>query len=186
MSREESLIPVKGIDVERRKHLSQMGILTSPDLLQQGRSIEQRKNIAINLLNMEMGIRESSHKYESWKNKYIKYVNSWVKQINLWGVNGMDPDTAYFLVELGVRHIEDLSKVDANKAYDIMICLHNNQPQFKLLTIDKLENLIKNSKTVSSKNPEYQERLIKRINHSLVRTPIKSRNLKDLKTSYPK
>lgn len=186
MSREESLIPVKGIDVERRKHLSQMGILTSPDLLQQGRSIEQRKNIAINLLNMEMGIRESSHKYESWKNKYIKYVNSWVKQINLWGVNGMDPDTAYFLVELGVRHIEDLSKVDANKAYDIMICLHNNQPQFKLLTIDKLENLIKNSKTVSSKNPEYQERLIKRINHSLVRTPIKSREFKRFKNILSK
>ena len=54
ISKEESLIPVKGIDVERRKHLSQLGIETASDLLQKGRTVEQRKNIALNLMSMEM------------------------------------------------------------------------------------------------------------------------------------
>ena len=181
ITKEESLIPVKGIDVERRKYLQQLGINTVSDLLQQGRLIEQRKNIALSLLSMEMKIQQANKNYDIWMKRYIKYVNSWVKQVNLWRVSGMDADTSYFLVELGVRHIEDLTKVDVNKAYDIMKCLHNNQPEFELVTIGTLENLIKNSKIIPSSNSEYQDRLIAKLNNSLRRTRVKSEELRKFK-----
>nr|WP_300006287.1 hypothetical protein [Tissierella sp.] len=162
---DNSLIPVKGIDVKRRGYLNQIGIKSSLDLLQRGRTIEQRKSIALDIMNMEIGIQKGDKNFNLWNERYKKYVSSWVKQINLWGIREMDFDTAYLLVELGVRHIEDLIKVDGKKAFDIMTVLHNSQPEFKLITLEKLENLISNSKK-NSGNFEYQERFIEKLDQS--------------------
>jgi hypothetical protein len=163
----DSLIPIKGIDVQRRNYLNQMGIFTADDLLQQGRTKKQRKIIATKLLNLEISKIKGNKTIEKLENIFLKYVTSWVKQADLRRVRGMDDNTAYFLVELGVRHVEDLCKVDPNKAYAMMQCLSNSQPDFVLVTLGKLTTLIDNAQNISNSYITYQKRLSSQLKNSL-------------------
>ena len=179
----DSLIPIKGIDAKRKSYLNQLGIFTASDLLQQGRTSDQRKLIANKLMNLEMGNLKDKALIEKWQGIFIKYVNSWIKQADLWRVKGMDEDTAYFLVELGIRHVEDLSKVDPEKAYPIMECLKNSQPDFTLITLAKLKTLINNAKNIPTRYLDYQNRLSAKLENSLKileKSSVKSKEIRKL------
>jgi hypothetical protein len=109
-----SLIPIKGISKIMQAKLRTLGIYDIPGLLVKGKTQVRRNSIAARLdIN-------------------VKLVNSWVKQADLWRVDGMTPDVAYLFVQIGVRHTEDLSKVDVDKAYPIMERLVLAQPDFHL------------------------------------------------------
>ena len=176
----ESLIPLKGIDVERKKILNKIGIETVSDLLYQGRTSSQRAIIASKVMNLEREDITGTKEIEKWKRTYTKYVDSWVKQADLWRVSGMDEDTAFFLVELGVRHVEDLSKVDAGKAYAMMQCLYNIQPDYVLISLEKLESLIKNAQKVPTRYPDYQEKLTSKISGVLTKSKLKVAQSREL------
>lgn len=176
----ESLIPLKGIDVERKKILNKIGIETVSDLLYQGRTISNRATIASKVMNLEREDITGTKEIEKWKRTYTKYVDSWVKQADLWRVSGMDEDTAFFLVELGIRHVEDLAKVDACKAYDIMQCLYNTQPDYVLISLKKLESLIKNAQKMHTRYPNYQEKLTSKISGVLTKSKLKVAQSREL------
>ena len=119
-----SLIPIKGIHESMQTKLQGQLIYDIPSLLLKGKTQSNRDSLASKL------------------KVNVKLVNSWVKQADLWRVDGMTPDTAYLLVQIGVRHVEDLSKVDATKAYPIMERLSLAQPEFSLIDLEALEFLI--------------------------------------------
>lgn len=176
----ESLIPLKGIDVERKRILNQIGIETVSDLLCQGRTGSQRAIIASKVMSLERGDITGTKEMQKWQHTYTKYVDSWVKQADLWRVSGMDEDTAYFLVELGVRHVEDLAKVDAVKAYSMMQCLQNTQPDYTLITSAKLESLIRNAQKVPNRYPDYQEKLTSKISATLAKSKLRTAETREL------
>ena len=177
VKKKNTLVRIKGVDLERTKKLNQIGIEDANDLLQKGRTITQRKSIAMQLLCLEKETKAGSTIAKQYESVYIRHVNSWVKQVDLWRINGMDDDTAYFLVELGVRHVEDVTKIDAEKAYPMMKCLLNSQPQYRLITITVLKRLIENAKSISTKHPEFQKRLTEQLKEPMM---LMKRNMRKL------
>ena len=103
----DSLIPIKGISRVIQARLRDCNIYDIASLIAQGRTTEKRKKLAQKI------------------NTDVKLVTTWVKQADLWRVEGMTTDMAYLLVMAGVRHVEDLSRVDKDKVLPILkrICL---------------------------------------------------------------
>ena len=103
----DSLIPIKGISRVIQARLRDRNIYDIASLIAQGRTTEKRKKLAQKI------------------NTDVKLVTTWVKQADLWRVEGMTTDMAYLLVMAGVRHVEDLSRVDKDKVLPILkgICL---------------------------------------------------------------
>ena len=109
-----ALIPIKGISQAMTNKLKDYYIYDISSLLQKGKTQSKRNELA-----SKLGVD-------------VKLVNSWVKQADLWKVEGMTPDTAFLLVQIGVRNVHDLAKVDVNKAYPIMQRLCFTQADFLL------------------------------------------------------
>ena len=98
----DSLIPIKGISRVIQARLRDCNIYDIASLIAQGRTTEKRKKLAQKI------------------NTDVKLVTTWVKQADLWRVEGMTTDMAYLLVMAGVRHVEDLSRVDKDKVLPIL------------------------------------------------------------------
>lgn len=154
-----SLIPIKGIDEKREAILARIGIGSTDDLMLRCRTIAQRKTVAARVMREEKGVPDTPAEKARWEEAYQRYVASWVKQVDLWRVSGMDVNTAYFLVQLGVRHVEDLVKVDPNKAFTMINCLSNAQPEYTPPSLEKLTQLVANASKASPRYPYYQDRL---------------------------
>ncbi|MDR0767055.1 MAG: Ig-like domain-containing protein [Methanosarcinales archaeon] len=75
----------------------------------------------------------------------LPLITFWIKQADLWRVDGMDPDTACLLVQIGVRHIVDLAKLDFEKAYPLMRRLFESQSGLSLINEIALQKLIRNA-----------------------------------------
>ena len=119
-----SLIPIKGISKIMQAKLRNLSIYDTVSLLTKGKTQTLRNILALSL------------------DVDVKLVNSWVKQADLWRVAGMTTDTAYLLVQIGVRHAEDLSKISIDKAYPIMERLVLTQPDFHLMDREQFSELI--------------------------------------------
>ncbi|MDL2322674.1 DUF4332 domain-containing protein [Bacteroidales bacterium OttesenSCG-928-A17] len=126
-----SLIPIKGISKVMQTKLRNIAIYDIPGLLQKGKDQKKRNGLA-STLDIE-----------------VKLVNSWVKQADLWRVDGMTPDTAFLLVQIGVRNVEDLAKIDVDKAYPIMERLCLTQPDFFLMNQNFIESLVEKAKELT-------------------------------------
>lgn len=122
-----SLIPIKGISQTMQGKLKQCHIYDIPSLLQKGKIQSKRNELA-----SQLGVD-------------VNLVNSWVKQADLWKVEGMTPDTAFLLVQIGVRNVNDLARVDACKAYPIMQRLCFTQIDFLLESQNTIETIIRNA-----------------------------------------
>ncbi len=122
-----SLIPIKGISKVMQAKLRKLYIYDVPTLLIKGKTQAKRNELAKQL------------------DTDVRLVNMWVKQADLWRVDGMTPDTAFLLVQAGVRHVEDLSKLDAEKVYPILERLSLAQPDFFLIDKKQLATLIYNA-----------------------------------------
>ncbi len=122
----DSLIPIKGISRIMQARLRDCNIYDIASLIAQGRTTEKRKKLAQKL------------------NTDVKLVTAWVKQADLWRVEGMTTDMAYLLVMAGVRHVEDLSRVDKDKVLPILkgICL--SQIDYEL-DEDVLDTVLENA-----------------------------------------
>ena len=155
----ESMIPIKGIDAKRQQYLRQLGIQNVAELLKKAHTIAQRKELAPKIMELELGEITDEAEKKHWQNTFERHLSSWVRQADLWRTPGMDEDTAYLLVQLGVRHMEDLAKLDVEKVYPMMVSLSIVQPDFDLIAKDKLAALIKEAKSKSGEYPEYQEKL---------------------------
>ena len=125
-----SLIPIKGISKIMQAKLKNHSIYDIGSLLSKGKTQEKRNTLAHDL---DVDVRS---------------VNIWVKQAHLWRIDGMTTDTAYMLVQIGVRNPEDLSKLDENIAYPILERLAWAQPDFYLINKLDLAQLIENAKGV--------------------------------------
>ncbi|MDI9519996.1 MAG: hypothetical protein QM308_02395 [Bacillota bacterium] len=160
-----ALRPVKGIDKTRESVLALMHIFNERDLLLRGRTIAQRKEIAVFVMDNEKGgTLNETEKFNRWVRIYLNYVTSWVKQVNLWQIKEMDADTAYFLVQMGVRFIEDLQKVDVEKAYPILIKQGLVQPEYNVIEKDALQKLIINAGAIAEDHfTKYSNTLFKEI-----------------------
>ena len=178
---QNKLIPIKGIDETRRKYLNEMGINDTSDLMLCGRTRLQREKIAEKIMYKEKPeLKETqSSEYIKYKNRYIKYVESWVKQADLWRISEMDPDTAYFLVELGIRSVEDVACIEPMKAYPMMTCLARTQADYTLISMDRLKQLINNAKDIADRFPLYQEKLTNTIQEYIVEQTQKFVNRKN-------
>ena len=94
-----SLIPIKGISRAMRENLKRQKIFDVPSLLILAKTPAQRASLATRLkINVQL-------------------VNAWLKQAELWRVPSITSDDAYLLVQIGVRHVYDLSRMDVDKAY---------------------------------------------------------------------
>lgn len=122
-----SLIPIKGISKRMIEELSDCRIFDIVSLLTRCKTNQQRVNVAAKL-----GIS-------------VDYVNTWVKQADLWRIDGMTTDLAYLLAQAGVRSIQDLARLSAEKTYAILKGLQKTQPDFILCTLSDLEEVIKNA-----------------------------------------
>ncbi|MCL2141291.1 MAG: DUF4332 domain-containing protein [Methanimicrococcus sp.] len=115
----DPLLKIKWISPADRDKLNTLNVFDVPGLLTKGRTQAQRYTLAKDL------------------GKDVSVVNSWVKQADLWRVDGMTPETACLLVQVGVRHVVDLAKVDAEIAYPIMQRLGELQSGLLSGLIDK-------------------------------------------------
>ena len=122
-----SLLPIKGISQTMQGKLKLYHIYDIPSLLQKGKT-QSKRNYLASKLDID-----------------VKLVNSWVKQADLWRVEGMTPDTAFLLVQIGVRNVKDLARVDVYKAYPIMQRLCFTQIDFLLENQNTIEAIIKNA-----------------------------------------
>lgn len=129
-----ALIPIKGISQAMTNKLKDYYIYDISSLLQKGKTQSKRNELA-----SKLGVD-------------VKLVNSWVKQADLWKVEGMTPDTAFLLVQIGVRNVHDLAKVDANKAYPIMQRLCFTQADFLLEEQNVIEEIIENAAELVNNN----------------------------------
>ncbi len=158
------LIPLKGVDDTRKKVLNQLGIENTSDLLSAGRTDSKRQSIAVKILkNEKPDLKETDPDYPKWKTRFTNYVESWVKQADLWRVEGMDSDTAYLLVELGVRFVEDLPKIDPEKVYPMMKALAQTQADFSVISMESLQEILGNSEKVSVRYPALHRKLSNKI-----------------------
>lgn len=131
-----SLIPIKGISrVMQAKLRDKLNVYDVATLLVRGRSHEKRVSMASRL-----GVD-------------LKLVTSWIKQADLWRVEGMTTDMAYLLVQAGVRNVEDLAKVDAEKAYPILTNINASQVDFSLVEKEELEKIIANAAMLLKYSP---------------------------------
>ena len=103
-----SLIPIKGIGVAMESKLIAEGIPDIPALLEKAATPESRSALAAKLKVNE------------------KLVYSWVKQSELMRVRGMNVDAADLLVKIGVRDVEDLSRVNSDAALQLMKSFSDN------------------------------------------------------------
>jgi|LSQX01.3.fsa_nt_gb hypothetical protein len=140
-----SLIPVKGISKVLQAKLRSLSIFDAPTLLARGNTQTKRDALAVKL------------------DVNVKLVNSWIKQTDLWRVEGMSTDMAYLLVLTGVRCVEDLAKLDPNKAYPVLESLHASHVDFVLVDISHFKTLVNNagglyllSKDMSSMKLEFK------------------------------
>lgn len=156
---QDSLLPIKGIDRPRQQCLRQLGIQTPADLLKKARTIAQRNQLVPQLIELEMKMDPDAPAESFSQHRYERYLASWVRQADLYRAEGMDEDTAYLLVQLGVRHLEDLAKLDADKVYPMLLALHQAQPQYDVISLDNLKALIVSAGTKAGRNPEEQQRL---------------------------
>ena len=122
----DSLIPIKGISRIMQARLRDCNIYDIASLIAHGRTTEKRKKLAQKL------------------NTDIKLVTAWVKQADLWRVEGMTTDMAYLLVMAGVRHVEDLSRVDKDKVLPILKGLCLSQIDYEL-DEDVLDTVLENA-----------------------------------------
>lgn len=119
-----SLIPIKGISKRMIEELSDCRIFDVVSLLTRCKTKRQRDNIAVKL-----GIS-------------VDYINTWVKQADLWRIDGMTTDLAYLLAQAGVRSIQDLARLDAEKTFAILKSLQKTQPDFILCDLDTLKSIV--------------------------------------------
>ena len=111
----DSLIPIKGIGQPLEKKLIEEGIPNVTALLAKAGTHEERVALAAKL-----DVNE-------------KFVYSWVKQGELLRVQGMTADAADLLVKVGVRDVEDLSRVNAEMALPLMKSISDTiSPAIKL------------------------------------------------------
>ncbi len=127
-----SLIPIKGISKVMQAKLRILSIYDAAGLLIKGKTQEKRNNLA-KTLDVD-----------------VRLVNLWVKQADLWRIESMTTDMAYLLVQIGVRHVEDLSKIDAGKAYPILRRLVLAQPDFILVDSPRLNAMIEEAMIYAS------------------------------------
>lgn len=122
----DSLIPIKGISRVIQARLRDCNIYDIVSLIAQGRTTEKRKKLAQKI------------------NTDVKLVTTWVKQADLWRVEGMTTDMAYLLVMAGVRHVEDLSRVDKDKVLPILKGICFSQIDYEL-DEDVLDTVLENA-----------------------------------------
>ena len=125
-----SLIPIKGISSKMQAKLAEHKILDIPSLLYNCNTQQKRDNLA-----KELGIA-------------TEHINSWVKQGDLWKIDGITTDMAFMLVQIGVRGVDDLSKIDSDKAYPILKSIALTNPDFLLCTKSELEKLIQEAANI--------------------------------------
>ena len=167
---QESLLPIKGIDRTRQQCLRQLGIQTPADLLRKARTVAQRKELVPKLIALEKEKDPDAPAEGFSEYRYERYLASWVRQTDLYRAKGMDEDTAYLLVQLGVRHLEDLAKLDIDKVYPMLLGLHQAQPQYDVISREQLKELIVSAGDKAGENPEAQEKLQKLLMESLRNT----------------
>ncbi len=156
---QDSLLPIKGIDRTRQQCLRQLGIQTPADLLKKARTVAQRKELVPKLIALEKEKDPDAPAEGFSEYRYERYLASWVRQADLYRAKGMDEDTAYLLVQLGVRHLEDLAKLDIDKVYPMLLGLHQAQPQYDVISREQLKELIVSAGDKAGENPEEQQRL---------------------------
>jgi hypothetical protein len=89
----------------------------------------------------------------------------------------MNPDVAYLLVQAGIRHASDLSRVDVEKIYPFLEKLALVQPDFELTPKENIAVLIENADQLSggdtflSANINGYKRRVKRIRNEKI-TPL--------------
>lgn|GEM_PF-511860 len=98
----DSLIPIKGIGTALESKLIEQGIPDVPALLEKAATPETRTE-----LSAKIKVSEKSIYY-------------WVKQCDLLRVEGMPADVADLLVKIGVRDVEDLSRLNTGIALPLM------------------------------------------------------------------
>ena len=170
---QESLLPIKGIDRTRQQCLRQLGIQTPADLLKKARTIAQRKALVPQLIALEREKDPDAPAEGFSEYRYERYLASWVRQADLYRAKGMDEDTAYLLVQLGVRHLEDLAKLDADKVYPMLLGLHQAQPQYDVISRDQLAAIIDGARDRAGEDPEKQQRLQALLQQALLNTASK-------------
>ena len=170
---DDSLIRLKGIDKKRCELLEAEGIDSAFELLQRCITPTSRRALGEKLFKKEKPNCTSN--LEAWKDNYAKQVDSWVKQANLLRIKNMDEDTAYLLVQMGIRHEDDLAKVDKEKVYGLLSCMANAQPTFSLVDEKRFEYFVQDATTV----PEYY--LIGRSRMTTLKQTPSSRLLQELK-----
>jgi hypothetical protein len=79
----------------------------------------------------------------------------------------MTTDTAYLLVQIGVRHCEDLSKVAPEKAYPIMDRLVLAQPDFQLIDKTAFKELVQKAEDFANYSLD-QKKLTDKIKDGIV------------------
>ena len=115
------LLPIKGISVAMKKKLAKVcKIYDIPGLLSKGYSEAGRMKIA-----EQLGIN-------------VEYITLWLKQADLWRISDMDSNMAYLLVLAGVRHVEDLAKLDVIKVMPVIRSLARTHPDLKLPEEEKV------------------------------------------------
>jgi len=157
-----SLIPIKGISKVMQAKLRTLSIYDVGGLLTKGSTQKKRDSLAISL------------------HVDIKLVNSWVKQADLWRVEGMTTDTAYLLVQIGIRNPKDLSKVDINKAYPIMERLVLSQPDFHLMEEAHFKELIKKAGEIEGASFIDQSEFARSLAEKIASNDGKELNTKDI------
>ena len=98
----DSLIPVKGIGVAMEAKLIEQGIPDIPAFLEKAATPELRS-----ALSLKIKVNEKSIYY-------------WVKQAELMRVEGVNADISDLLVKIGVRDVEDLSRLNSEMALPLM------------------------------------------------------------------
>lgn len=131
-----SLIPIKGISKKMQTILGEKQIFGIPSLLTHCATQTQRDSLAKEL------------------NISVKLVNAWVKQADLWRVNEMTTDLAYLLVQAGIRSVNDLARVDVEKAMPILTSLADAQPDFYMVSKEALGRVVLSAKDTYSTSVE--------------------------------
>ena len=143
----ESLVGLKGIDVKRKNFMVDKGIHSAVELLLACSTPDLRKKFAETLLDQEK--KNCVNGRAIWIENYTHQVTSWVKQANLLRIEGMDYDTAYLLMQMGVRNAEDLAQVDISIVHPLLQSYVLSHPEFKAIDVDALTVLVDNARFVS-------------------------------------
>lgn len=138
------LLPIKGISVAMKKQLAKVcKIYDIPGLLSKGYSEAGRMKMA-----EQLGIN-------------VEYITLWLKQADLWRISDMDSNLAYLLVLAGVRHVEDLARLDVTKVMPVIRSLVLTHPDLKLPNEEKISACI-----------DYAKVFAKHLNNNIYRLEI--------------